>query len=262
MPRVLAIVPARMGSARVPNKNARELEPGLSLAQQAVDCARLSGAVSRTVVSTDRPDLLPIYGAEVSARPADLSGPTADIAATVRWELDRLERRGDRFDYVVTLQPAVVARSPGIVADLIDAVADADARGGITMARAHPWTWRGDGHVARAHWVPGPYPRSQDAGPHWSEINACQVACASAVRDGLRWAPPLIIAELPPWCTALDIDTADDLAMAIDLWPWARPRLQQWRPPLHLFDRVGPWADNPPPALKACPASSTMAASP
>lgn len=235
--RVLAVIPARMGSARLPWKNRLEISAGVSLAQHAVDCARGSGICDHVVVSTDEPENLPIRYAHVSQRPADLSTGTADIAAVVRHELARAESaRRDRFDYVVTLQPAVLARSPIIVRRLVEEVARTGSRGGLTMARApHPWRWNRCGENLGAWWLPGPYPRSQDCGEEWVEINAVQVAAADVVRSGGRWDPPLVVAELPSWAVGLDVDTAEDLDEARDLWPVASRKLETWRGRLLRF---------------------------
>lgn len=225
---VLAVVPARMGSARMPWKNRLEIEVGISLAQHAVDCARGSGVCRHVVVSTDAPEDLPIKCAQVAKRPLDLATGTADIAAVVQDVLKQAERIMGRFDYVVTLQPAVLARSPLIVRRLVEAVVEAKASGGLTMCPVHPWIWNEKDGKACAPWLPGPYPRSQDCGPMWQEINAVQVSSAESVRSGRRWDFPLVIMDLPTWSAALDVDTPADLATARDLWPWAKTRLETW----------------------------------
>ena len=217
-----------MGSARMPWKNRLEIEVGVSLAQQAVDCARGSGVVDHIAVSTDDPENLPIRFACVNKRPIELSTGTADIAAAVRHELAHAERAlGYSFDLVVTLQPAVLARSPLIVRRLVEQVHASGARGGLTMCPVHPWIWTA-GETLSAPWLPGPYPRSQDCGRSWQEINAVQVAAAEIVRDGGRWGWPLVVMDLPTWAAALDVDTPEDLAEARDLWPFARRKLETW----------------------------------
>lgn len=225
---VLAVIPARMGSTRMPMKNRLEIEPGVSLAQHAVDCARWSGVCRHIVVSTDAPEELPIRNAYVSRRPSDLSGATADIALVVQRELELAERAMGAFDYVVTLQPAVLARSPLIVRRLIESVDANRASGGLTMCPVHPWIWNEKSGKACAPWLPGPYPRSQDCVPMWQEINAVQVSSAESVRSGRRWDFPLVILDLPTWAAALDVDTPADLATARDMWPWAKTRLETW----------------------------------
>lgn len=242
--KTIAIIPARMGSARMPWKNRMEIEPGVNLAQHAVDCARGSGLVDHIIVSTDEPENLPVHHAHYSHRPHALSGPTADISAVVQHALIEAERlRREQFDLVVVLQPAVLARSPLIVRRMLEVMREQpQLRGALTMSKTHPWIWRGDTETctARARWVPGPYPRSQDSGPHWVEVNAVQITTRQVVLDGRRWDPPLAIAELPSWTQSLDIDTPADFEEARDLWPFARRKLETLVPTFAICDTVGP----------------------
>ena len=120
---IIAVIPARMGSKRMPWKNRLEISPGVSLAQHAVDCAVGAGLFDHIVVSTDDPEHLPIRNAYVSKRPAALSGDDADISSVIQYEVEHAERaRHVQYSHVVTLQPAVLARSPLIVRSLVDAV--------------------------------------------------------------------------------------------------------------------------------------------
>lgn len=232
---VLAVIPARMGSARLPRKNLLEIEPGLNLVQQAIDCATGSGLVDEVVVSTDE-TWLPVRNAGIRVRPAEICGPTADIAAAVH---DAWSTRQRQHDLVVTLQPAVLARSPLIVRTMIEYCISRQVSA-ITMAHTVPWSWcvndRGSAH---APWlVDGRYPRSQQCHPTWAEVNAVQITTAAAVSRGCRWSLPLAIASLPAWTVALDIDEPSDLATARGLWPWARRELETWRPAFHHVDRI------------------------
>lgn len=224
--RILAIIPARMGSTRIPRKNLCEISPGLSLVQHAVDCARHCGLVDDVVVSTD--DLtIPVQGARLIRRPDELCGPAADIADAVA---HAVSQPGNRCDYTVTLQPAVVARSPLVVRRMIE---HALAHGGSVLpwAVTHPFVWTVDrerqGHIT---WPAEHYPRSQDSHRHGIEINSCTVApaCLAYMQPPRRWDLRLSLMPLPAWAAALDIDTPADLAQARDLWPWAAPRLETW----------------------------------
>ncbi len=244
---VLAVIPARMGSARLPRKNLLEIEPGLSLVQQAIDCATGSGLVDEVIVSTDE-TTLPIRNAHIRVRPAELCGPTADIADAV-YDAWMFGTWGVRHDWIVTLQPAVLARSPLIVRSMIERVL-IDERdnnrqpSAITMAHTVPWHWQRrrniwENGIADAPWMSGgKYPRSQDSPESWAEVNAVTVAPASAVESRCRWSLPLYVASLPSWAIALDIDTPGDLATARGLWPWARRELETWKPAYHRIDRI------------------------
>jgi CMP-N-acetylneuraminic acid synthetase len=234
---ILAVIPARMGSVRVPRKNLAEIRPGMTLVDQAISCALGCGLVDQVVVSTDEPDAFRDRGAIVLRRPDALCGPSADIGDAAR---HALETCGPGFTHVVTLQPAVLARSPAILRALISAVIMSDAGGGLTMAHTVPWHWRESEGVADVPWM-GPghaYPRSQDSPRCWAEVNAAQICRAENLRRGGRWSLPLLIAELPAWAASLDIDTQSDLDTARHLWPILEPLLQAWVPAIHQVDHI------------------------
>ena len=240
---VLAVIPARMGSTRLPRKNLLEIETGLTLLQQAIDSATGSGLVDEVVVSTDD-KLLPIRNARLRIRPAEICGPTADISDAVydAWQNTDL----GVHDWVVTLQPAVLARSQLIVRSMITECISRQCSA-ITMAHTVPWIWQHSdqgGGMADVPWLrDGRYPRSQDSAEHFAEVNAVTVAPASAVRKRCRWSLPLLIASLPSWAIALDIDNPGDLVTARGLWPWARRELETFTPRFHQVNDLSGFAE-------------------
>ena len=235
---VLAVIPARMGSARLPRKNMLEIEPGLTLVQQAIDCATGCGLVDEVIVSTDE-TRLPVRNAHIRIRPEPLCAPTADIAAAVK---DAWDHASARHDFVVTLQPAVLARSPLIVRKMIETATEDDPISLVTMAHSLIWQWkrrRMDPTIADVPWMErGVYPRSQDSPECWAEVNAVTVAPAEAVAAGRRWSLPLFIASIPSWTVALDVDTPSDMATARTMWPWAKRELETWVPRFHPIYEV------------------------
>lgn len=233
---VLAVIPARMGSARIPRKNLLEIEPGLTLVQQAIDCATGCGLVDEVVVSTDEPTM-PVRGAGIVLRPPELCGPASDIADAVHHAWLNTPSCV-RHDLIVTLQPAVLARSPLILRHCIERAHDTN-HPVVTMAHTVIWHWQQRGDETRIDWLKnGRYPRSQDAPTCWAEVNAITVAHAYDVSRRMRWTFPLVIASLPSWAIALDIDTPSDLATARGLWPWAKRELETWQPAFHLIHRI------------------------
>lgn len=210
---VLAVIPARAGSQRVPDKNLKKLG-GKTLVQLAYECAELSGIFSEIVVSTNDPAIagsLPFV-----RRPDAISGPTADISDAVSHAMKAVEtEKNIQFDYVVTLQPAIPIRKPGLIQSLLNRVISNDCGGGVTGVEVVPWLWSAeDGHASNG-WYPNPYPRSQEFANKslWQEINSVQVASRAAVLNGDRWRLPLAIELLPPFAV-LDIDTPADFELA------------------------------------------------
>lgn len=91
---VIAVIPARGGSKRIPRKNIKPFL-GVPLLQRAVNCALESDVFSRVVVSTDDVEIQRLsmsWGAEApSLRPARLSDDyagTSEVIAHVVSELD------------------------------------------------------------------------------------------------------------------------------------------------------------------------------
>ena len=112
---LIAVVPARARSKRLPGKNSIEVA-GKSLIARAVSAALGSGEIDRVFVDTDSPALRAIgqgAGAEVPyLRPAHLATDTTTTAATVLHLLEYL-RATEIYTpkAVVTLQPTSPLRS-------------------------------------------------------------------------------------------------------------------------------------------------------
>ena len=106
-PRVIAIVPARGGSKRIPAKNLLPIA-GRPLLAHSLRHAREADAVSETWVSTDDPEIAALAareGARVVERPADLASDTATSEAALLHVLDARRAQGlDDPDLVVFLQ--------------------------------------------------------------------------------------------------------------------------------------------------------------
>lgn len=237
---VLAVVLARGGSTRIPQKNLQMLG-GLSLAGRAAQDAHRATLVNRVVVSTDD-EVIAMQctdqGAQWIQRPGDISGAHATIEQAVQHALQVCEARdGVQYDYVVALQAAVPVRPQGAIDALLQAVSSQHARGGVTAVRRSPWIWSFDeSRLAQQWWNPSNgYPRSQDVRRSTlEEINSIQVTPRAEVLSGRRWGSPLVLLELPGWCD-IDIDTEQDLQQARLQWPAVEAQLwQRAEYPAHL----------------------------
>lgn len=107
-PRVLAIIPARGGSKRIPNKNTRPFA-GESLVARTVKQALECPFVDRVILDTDSPKIAAIgrrAGAEVPfLRPKHLAGDTSQIIDSIMNVLAALKKGGYAPDYLLLLQP-------------------------------------------------------------------------------------------------------------------------------------------------------------
>ncbi len=107
-PSIIALIPARSGSKRVPDKNIRMLG-GHPLIAYTISAARQSGVFSGIVVSTDSEqyaDISRSYGAEVPfLRPIEMAG---DISPDIEWiehTIHQLGSQGREFDCFSILRP-------------------------------------------------------------------------------------------------------------------------------------------------------------
>jgi CMP-N-acetylneuraminic acid synthetase len=120
---VLAIVPARGGSKGVPGKNLRPLA-GRLLIEYALDAARQSGVVDRTILSTDSPEIADAgrrIGMDVPfLRPAELSRDESPMLPVIQHAVQELAARGWTPGIVVLLQPTSPLRRPQHVREAVE----------------------------------------------------------------------------------------------------------------------------------------------
>lgn len=114
--KVLALIPARGGSKRIPGKNIKELA-GKPLLVYTIGQAKASKYIDRLVVSTDEEEIAKVakeYSAEVPfMRPAELAGDDVTDFPVFLHALEWLrDKEGYRPDIVVQLRPTHPLRKP------------------------------------------------------------------------------------------------------------------------------------------------------
>jgi CMP-N,N'-diacetyllegionaminic acid synthase len=151
-PSLAALIPARAGSKRLPDKNIRPLA-GHPVLAYTIAAARQSGVFAAIVVSTDAEAYAAIarhYGAEVPfLRPAEMAG---DLSPDIEWvehSLQRLRADGRHFDCFSILRPT----SPFRLAETIHrawheflAETGVDSLRAVEKCKQHPgkmWVVRG-----------------------------------------------------------------------------------------------------------------------
>lgn len=106
MSTTVAIIPARGGSKRIPQKNVRPF-CGKPMLAWSVEAVLASGCFDRVIVSTDDSQIATVarvYGAEVPfIRPAELADDWMGTAPVVRHAIEWLRETGDEPDYVCCL---------------------------------------------------------------------------------------------------------------------------------------------------------------
>jgi CMP-N,N'-diacetyllegionaminic acid synthase len=141
VPTVVALVPARSGSERVPGKNVRPL-CGHPLLAYAIETSLQSGVFERVVVSTDSEAIAEVarwYGADVPfLRPSEFATGTSPDIEWLGFTLERLPETYDLFAIVRATNPF---RGPDAVgrglAQLL-ATPEADSLRAVERVKQHP----------------------------------------------------------------------------------------------------------------------------
>ncbi len=123
-PKVLAVIPARGSSKRLPRKNVRPLA-GHPLIAYTIKAAQDATRLTDWLVSTDDNEIAEVarrYGAPVPfMRSAELAGDKDRNAAVVRCAMEFMEaERGYQYDILLLLQPTCPIRDPKHIDEAVE----------------------------------------------------------------------------------------------------------------------------------------------
>ena len=149
--KVLAIIPARGGSKRVPGKNIKLLN-GLPLIEYTYIAAKNSKYIDEIVLSTDSKEIQESASAypEVDVpflRPTELSGDSIGDIPVIEHALDYYAKLNKHFEYVVYLRPTSPFKTSELIDEVILKIKNTDFTGIRTITPLegvfHPyWAYR------------------------------------------------------------------------------------------------------------------------
>lgn len=143
----LAIIPARGGSKGIPRKNIKLL-CGKPLIAWTIEAALAAESIDRLVVSTDDREIAAAsrnFGAEVTMRPAEISGDRASSESALLHVLRTLsDEEGYRPDIVVFLQCTAPLTKPEDIDGTVRVVSEGGCDSAVTMTPFHHFVWRHD----------------------------------------------------------------------------------------------------------------------
>ena len=222
-PRTLALVPARSGSKRLPDKNRADFS-GAPLVSWSVNFAVQSGMFGEVAVSTDSPEISSIaeeFGAlALPPRPPELSSDSATTSSVILYELQMLQDlRGFNYDVVVVLQPtSPIRRFRDLDLVLGRTYSDSTIDGVVSVAETHlhprhlkrlvggqlhpyfdPNVWRLEGKMQPEAYAP--------TGSYFA------LKCPAFLKNPEIYRLRLGYVITPTYCN-LDIDTAHDFQVA------------------------------------------------
>jgi CMP-N,N'-diacetyllegionaminic acid synthase len=220
--RILALVPARGGSRRVPGKNLRMLG-GRPLIAWSIEAARGVAEICDILVSTDDAAIATVArdaGALVPwLRPAELATDTATTVDVCLHALDWYETRNNSPDGLLLLQPTSPLRGRATIERGIRLFAERSRHPVVSFspAASHPqWCFRIDEGMARPFITgQGLSTRSQDLPPAYVVNGTLYLIAPQDLRRRTSFygedMVPLLIDEP---ARAIDIDTEWDWMVA------------------------------------------------
>jgi pseudaminic acid cytidylyltransferase len=219
---IIAIIPARGGSKRIPGKNIKSLV-GKPIIAYTIAAACESGLFQRVVVSTDSPEIADVarqYGADVPfLRDATLADDFTPVSSVTADMLCRLDPAGDKFDSVAQLMPNCPLRTANDVSDSYKQFEESGAESQISVVRygwQNPW-WamrRNERYELESVFKEQMTARSQDQPELFCPTGAIWWARTGALRRTKTFHLENRTGWEIPWQRGVDIDTFEDWAMA------------------------------------------------
>lgn len=218
--KIVAVIPARGGSKRVPGKNIIDFK-GKPLIAWTIEAAKKSQLFDKIVVSTDSQEIATIseqYGAEVPALrkvAADDHSPVSD--ATLHTIL-QMEEKGEVYDDVVQLFAVCPLRNEQDIFDSYEFFRNKNASFLLSCFKyvwMNPWWAVTLNEKQEPSWIfKDTFKRSQDLPDLYCPTGAIWIARVEDLkRDKTFYGKGHIFWELD-WKRAVDIDNYEDLQLA------------------------------------------------
>ena len=213
-PKTIAIIPARGGSKRLPNKNILSLG-GISLIAHSILYAQQNNdIIDEVYVSTDDVAIKKIaldeYGARVIDRPENLSG---DLEPTVTALKHVLKSLDFEVENVILLQATNPLRPENLLKDAFETYKNGNYDSLFTVSRNHQKL----GKIEANKFIPFNYEigqRSQDLEPLFFENGLLYITKVSLILQDVIISENAFPLEVNHIFSAIDIDSTEDLAYA------------------------------------------------
>jgi CMP-N,N'-diacetyllegionaminic acid synthase len=173
--RVLGVIPARGGSKGISRKNVALLN-GKPLIAYTIEAAKQSARLTRTIVSTEDPEIATTaerFGAEAPfVRPAELARDETPMLPVLIHAVGWIEDQGEKFDAVCLLQPTNPMRTASDIDGCIELMERSEADTVFTVLTVpqhyNPhWVYESDsnGNLRLSTGEHNPIPRRQQLPP-------------------------------------------------------------------------------------------------
>jgi CMP-N-acetylneuraminic acid synthetase len=252
-PAVVALIPARHGSKRVPGKNVRTLG-GHPMLAYTIGSALDSGVFDAVIVSTDSEEVAAIarhYGAEVPfLRPAEYAGDKSPDIEWVDYTLRRLRENGRAWDCFSLLRPTSPFRTAETIRRawaLFSSQDGVDSLRAVELCAQHPgkmWVVNGhrmrpllDGAPPGRPWHSTPY---QALPPVYIQNASLEIAWTRVVFEQRTIAGEVIVPFLTEGHEGFDINDRHDWMVAEQIVAAGEASL----PPVTKMPYEGQWVNS------------------
>ncbi|MGE8339820.1 MAG: cytidylyltransferase domain-containing protein [Flavobacterium sp.] len=211
--KTIAIIPARGGSKRLPEKNTKLLNNIPLLAHSILYAKQNSAIIDEIYVSTNDDGIKKIaseYGAKVIDRPESLSG---DFEATIIAVKHVLESIKNDVENIVLLQPTNPLRPENLLKDAFDFYLKGNYDSLFTVSRNH----QKFGKIIDGKFVPFNYEigqRSQDLEPLFFENGLLYITKSEKILNNIIISKDAFPFEINHIFASVDIDTQEDFDYA------------------------------------------------
>ena len=209
----IAIIPARGGSKRLPQKNIKLLDGFPLLSFSILFAQANSEIIDEIYISTDDEDIKNIalkYGAKVIDRPKNLSG---DLEPTVSALKHVLQSIDSEVDNVVLLQATNPIRPKNLLKEAFEIYQKENSNSLFTVSRNH----KKFGKIIDQKFIPYNYKigqRSQDIEPLYFENGLLYITKASLILEDIIISEDAFPFEIDHIFASVDIDTQEDFDYA------------------------------------------------
>ncbi|MBY0486733.1 MAG: acylneuraminate cytidylyltransferase family protein [Flavobacteriaceae bacterium] len=213
MSKTIAIIPARGGSKRLPNKNILPLGTYPLLVHSILYAQANSDVIDAIYVSTDDEKIKEValqFGAKVIDRPMSISGDLEPTLTSLQHVLHSIK---ETIENVVLLQPTNPLRPEDLLKECFAAFQETSSDSLFTVSQNH----HKFGKIVDSKFIPFNYEigqRSQDLEPLFFENGLLYITKAKSILDDkiiTENAFPLVVNHI---FAKVDIDTQEDLDYA------------------------------------------------
>ncbi|CAA9203682.1 CMP-N,N'-diacetyllegionaminic acid synthase [Flavobacterium bizetiae] len=211
--KTIAIIPARGGSKRLPQKNIKLLDEIPLLAHSILYAKANSKIIDEVYVSTEDPEIKKValkYGAKVIDRPENISGDLEPTVSALKHVLENIDLE---VENVILLQPTNPVRPENLVQKTFEIYDKIKCNSLFTVSRDHKKL----GKIIDQKFVPFNYKigqRSQDLEPLYFENGLLYITKSKLIMENIIISEDAFPFEIDHIFANVDIDTQADFDYA------------------------------------------------